>query len=110
MVCYGAIDRGFGDFAFLHLFDQRGISVREGELDVDAGVQRESRGGFLGADDVMNPDELGDAEIVGDEDAVETPLMAKNVDQEVFVAVRRDAVDFVVRGHDALDMGFSYGG
>src|SRR3984957_5248279 len=110
MGCYGAIDRGFGDFALLHLVDQRGVGIREGELDVDAGVQCESRGGFLGADDVVNPDELGDAEIVGDEHAAKTPLMAKNVDQQVFVAVRRDAVDFVVRGHDTLDMGFFYGG
>src|SRR5579859_2164167 len=58
----------------------------------------------------MNPDEFGDAEIVRHQNSVKAPLVAKNVNQELFIAVGRNAVNFVVGSHDTLHMAFFDGG
>ena len=45
--------------------------------------------------------QLADRVVVGDDEAVEAPFAAQHVAQQPAVGVRRHAVDFVVRRHDA---------
>ena len=106
----GAIDGSFGDRAVVHLLNETGKGVRKRQLDVHAGVESHARGGVFIRDDVMDANEFHDAEIIGDDDAVESPLVAQNVGKQMLVAVRRDAVDFVVGGHHGVDVGFFDGG
>src|ERR1700684_19450 len=106
----GAMDGAFGNRAVVHLLNETGIGIRKRQLDVHAGVESHARGGILISRDVMDANEFHDAEIIGDNDAVESPLLAENVGKQVLVAVGRDAVDFVIGGHHGVNVCFFDGG
>src|SRR5580704_12882514 len=105
-----AIDGRFGDGAVVHLLNEAGKGAGKRQLDVHASVESHARGGIFVRDDVMDANEFHDAEIIGDDDAVESPLVAENIGQKMLVAVGRDAVDFVIGGHHGVDVSFFYGG
>src|SRR5579859_1124351 len=54
----------------------------------------------------MNLDQLSDAEIIRHEYSAKTPFMAKDVDQQMSIAVRGYAVDFVVGRHNTMNLAF----
>ena len=97
----GAINGSFGDRAVVHLLHETGIGVGKGNSMSTPASRAMRAAASLIRDDVVDANEFGDAEIIGDDDAVESPLVAQNVGKQMFVAVRRDAVDFVVGGHDS---------
>jgi hypothetical protein len=58
----------------------------------------------------MIVDQVANAAAVGGDEAVEAPFFAQDVAQQLVVDVHRDAVNFVVRGHDGLHVRLSDGG
>src|SRR6266568_5182421 len=52
----------------------------------------------------MDSTQFRNAKIIRDEKAIKSPLVAKDVVQKVFVAVRWNPVDLVVGSHHGLDM------
>jgi hypothetical protein len=75
------------------------VGVSGGQLDVDAGLERE-RGGLptVGGDRVHDLEER-DREVVGDDDAVESPPLAQNSREVLGARRHRNAVDVGVRVH-----------
>ena len=75
-------------------------------LDAHSGANREHAALALVVRDevpvcVRTIAELPDRVVIGDREAVEPPLVAKHIAQEPPIRMRRNAVDFVVRRHDA---------
>ena len=98
------------EHALADQFDQVLVAIRLGQFDVDAGFA--PPGGRLPScpGDGMAADigaivQLGDGVVVGDNEALESPLLAEDVAQQPFVGVRGNAIDFVVGGHDAEGAG-----
>ena len=104
-----AIDHRFGNASFFDVLSEKVKRVGEGQLDVNPGFQRHLGGFLVASDHVMQVLQIGDAEVVGDQDSVESPFLAKNVVEQMLIGVRRNAVDFVVGGHHAAGVTF-FGG
>ncbi len=89
-------------FAYLSVADQVGDVVEIGvrhHVHVDTGRERQSgRIGLVGCEAVR--DQLAGGVPVGDDHAVESPLVAQHLLQQPAVGGRGDAVVVVERGHD----------
>jgi hypothetical protein len=83
------------------LDERREVRVTRGELDVDAGLERERRGLATVGGDAVHDLEERDREVVRDDRAVEAEPVAEQVGEQL--AVRRDGhpVDLGVRVHHA---------
>src|SRR5262249_5880753 len=69
-----AVHSRFRNPSLFDLIRQARVASDERQLDVNAGIQRESRRVFVVSNDVMNRTEFRDAEIVRDHDSLESPL------------------------------------
>lgn len=105
----GAIDEGFRDFAVADLLRKGEIGSGERELDIDAGFDGHASGDFVVGGNMVESDEIGESEIVGNDDALKTPFLAEDLIQEVSVGVGRNAVDFIVGRHERGGVGFGNG-
>ena len=94
------VDRRLADDAAFHRVEERRpVAVGARELDVQAGLER-LNGGVRGVErEAVVVRQLADREVVGDDAAVEPPLLAEERCQELVVRGARDAVDLVVRVH-----------
>ena len=101
-----AIDIALWHDALFHL-PEEGVERRAvGEVVVDAGGDGLTGCvGVVGGDVVGLPEHL-DAVAVGGDESLETPLLAEHAIEEPMVDVGGNAVNFVVGGHDAADVGF----
>jgi len=52
--------------------------------------------------------EFPDGEVIGHDEALETPFVAEDVPEEPLIGMRGDAVDFVIGSHDAQRAAFLY--
>ena len=102
-----AVDIRFRNLALLHLIQEQMIDLDVGKFDVHAGFQGQLGGFFAGAHNEMLGPQLPDAEIIRNHDSIKSPFLPQNVVEQKLVAMRRDAVDFVVGRHHALDGAFS---
>src|SRR5579883_3435216 len=102
--CDGAVNLRFGDLALMYRFDEARIGGEEREFDIHAGVEGKAGSGGVVPNEVMDGAEFGDAEVVGGDGALKTPLAAKDVAEEMAVAMGGNAVNFVVGGHDVRDV------
>jgi len=100
----GAVDLRFGDLALMNCIDEARIGGEEGEFDIHAGIEGKAGGGGTIRNEVMDGAELGDAEVVGGDGALKTPLAAKDVAEEMAVAMGGNAVNLVVGGHNVHDV------
>ena len=100
----GAVNLRFGDLALMNRLDKAGIGGEEREFDIHAGIEGKAGGGGIVRNEVMDGAEFGDAEVVGGDGALKTPLAAKNVAEEMPVAMGGNAVNFVVGGHNVRDV------
>ena len=90
------------DAAGLDLGGERlAVGVDGRQLDVDAGGQRGDRGLAIGAGDAVQGAQEGDAEVVGDDRAVEAPGLAQQAGEQLAIGGRGDAVDVGVGAHHA---------
>jgi hypothetical protein len=99
----GFVERLRGHQPPTHGVDQRfAVAVARRELDVDAGV--ECRHGCIldvhGEAVVVR--ELSNGEVVGDDVAIEPPLISEDRGEQVAVSGARDSVDLVVGVHHRL--------
>src|SRR5215472_18373862 len=58
----------------------------------------------------MKVSQLGDGEVVGDQNAVKTPFVTQDIVEKVLITVRRNAVHLVVRRHHTLHVAFFHSG
>ena len=96
----------FLEGALLHEADEVEVAIRIGQLDVDPGLDGKAAGFFFVLRDevpvgVGAVGQFPDRVIIGDDEALEFPFLAKDFAQEPFAGVRGHAVDLVVRGHYA---------
>ena len=93
------VDGLHGDEAALHRFAQVGGALVGGQLDVQPGPERHGRRlrGVLG--EVVVLVEEADADVVGHDQAIEAPLFAQHLGEQVVRRVAGLVVDVVVRGH-----------
>src|SRR6516162_2149379 len=75
----GAVNCGLCELSLLHLVHQGAVSVDEGELGIYAGFQSHARGLCLRIRKVVNANQLHDAEVVGDDQAIESPFIAQDI-------------------------------
>ena len=106
---HGVVDRGLGHRSLLHLLDQRGIRLHVRELHVHGGRQRLARRVGSVRGHAVTTGELADGLPVRDDGAVEAPLPPQHVAEHPAVGVRGDAVDLVVRGHQAVGVPLLHG-
>ncbi len=78
---------------------------RRRELAVEARAQRHRRGGAQVARQPVLADEHLDRRVVGGDDPVEAPLVAKDVREQLVRRVAREPVDVAVGGHHAREPG-----
>ena len=97
---HGPVDEGLVERARPDAVRQRRqVGVPGGQLDVDAGLERQRSGlAAVGGDRVHDLQER-DREVVGDDDAVEAPPFAQERRQVLGVRRHRHAVDVVVGVH-----------
>ncbi len=96
------VDLGFADETFVHGRDQRRVGLAAVEF---VAVLHRKRGGLLGGrDDLVLLVDVLDRVAVGDDVAVETPVLAQDVLQQALARAARLAVDAVVRTHDRIDL------
>ena len=100
------VEFGLLQHAFAHQFGEVQVTVRLREFDVDAGLDGERARFLLVGSDKM-PVRVGtvtqfpDGVVVGDHEALETPLLPQHVPQQPLAGVRRHTVYFVVACHHA---------
>ena len=83
-------------------FDQRRTeAIDEGELDVDPGLERLGGSVRLVLRHEMHPSQLVDGFVIGDDDAVEPPLLAKHLRQQLLRAGAGHAIQVVIGVHQA---------
>ena len=81
------VDHRLVEEARPHPLDQGGVGVQGGQLDVDAGLERELRCLTGVGGDLVHRLEEGHGEVVGDDDPVEAPSVAQELG-EVFAGCR----------------------
>src|SRR5262245_7064048 len=91
-----AIDCRFGDAAALDERDELGKAVRIRQFEIDARFERLAAGVGFVRRHVMASPELLDAEVVGSDETIESPLAAQDVLEQPAVRMRRYTVDVVV--------------
>ena len=102
---HGRVDLGLCDFPLRQRLRQIGEGLPVRHVVVHAGMQR-ARGRVRQiAGHVMQRHELLDALVIGDHDALESPLVAQHVGQHPAVGMGRNAADLVVGGHHHLGVG-----
>ncbi len=106
---HGVVDRGLGHLLLLHLLDQRVVRLHVRQLHVHGGRQRLARRVGVVRGHPVPAGELADGLPVRDDGAVEAPLLAQHVVEHPAVGVRGDAVDLVVRGHQAAGVPLLHG-
>ena len=106
----GTIHNRFRDFALMDLLDQARIAGYEGQLHIDAGVERVAGGRFVVAHDVMNGSQLADPEVVGHDRAIKAPFVTQDSIDQPFVAVRRNSVHLIIGRHHRSDVRLVHGG
>ena len=96
---HDGVDRLDRDEPALDRFAQVGGAVVGGQFDVKTGVEREGRRLGTVAGEVVVLVEEADADVVGDDQAVESPLVTEHAGEQVARRVARLVVDVVVHRH-----------
>jgi hypothetical protein len=100
------LERGLVDETTLERVEKRGpIAVRRRQLDIEPCVERHRSGVRAVPCEAVVLGDLADREIVGDDTAFETPLLAEHPGEKVAVGSAEDAVDLVVCAHHRGDAG-----
>ena len=94
----------------MHLLDQGAIDGTVREVEIDARGQRQARGVGLVGRHVVDVHQHLESVAIGGDITAEAPLLAQHAVEQPVVDVRRDAVDFVVGGHDAARVALLDGG
>ena len=93
------VDEPFVETSGLHVIHHREVGLAVGQLQVNAGGDRESRRLVHRTGDLVPIGELLDRVVVGDDKSLESPFLPQDALQQKLARRRRDAVDFVVRRH-----------
>ena len=101
---HDGVDRLDRDEPALDRLAQVGGAVVGGQFDVEAGVEREGRRLGPVAGEVVVLVEKADADVVGDDQAVESPLLTEHAGEQAARRVARFVVDVVVRRHHRAGM------
>ena len=106
----GAVESFFGEQFVVDGIDD-GLDGGAGIADdIEAGVKRVGDGLFEGAGDMLAAHELRDAGPVGDDRAVEAPLVAEEIGEEPVIGGTGDFVDAAEGGHGGGGMSLDEAG
>ncbi len=89
--------------------DEVRVALRIGGFGIHTRLDRPLRSVLHVGVHLVAGDQLVDREIIADERALEAPLLLQHLTQQPWVGMRRNAVDLVVRRHDAHDPGVDGG-
>src|SRR5262249_28640401 len=107
---HGPVQRGHRNSSLINQLREQRVTIGIGQFYVDARFERAYGGCGFVRGDLMARGEFGDPEIIGSDHAFETPFLTQYLFEQEVAAVRRDAVNFIVRGHDAHHVGLFHRG
>src|SRR5262245_21455445 len=107
---HGPVQRGHRNSSLIDQLRKQRVTIGIGQLDVHARFERAYGGRSFVRSDLVTRGEFGDPEIIGSDHSFEPPLLPQYLFEQELAAVRRDAVNLIVRGHYAHHARFFHSG